>query len=280
MIGVGLPTPLGRFVECAIRLSVILITKNEASNVDACLASVAFADETIVLDGASSDDTAERARRRGATVVVRGDWPGFGAQKQRALDLAAGDWVLSIDADERVTPALAEAIRRVVADAASGRPVADAYALSRRSRFCGQWMRHGDWYPDRVVRLFRRGRARFSDDTVHERLVVDGRVASLAGELLHETMPTLDDAIDKMNRYSAGRAADMARAGRRGGLARALGHGAWAFVRGYVVKGGFLDGRLGLVLAASIAEGTYYRYLKLGLLAGRKTTGRAAEPLH
>jgi glycosyltransferase involved in cell wall biosynthesis len=256
-------------------LSVIIITKNEAHNIEGCLASVAFADERIVVDAGSGDATVEIARRLGARVSVTGDWPGFGAQKGRALALATGRWVLSLDADERVSEPLARAIRAVVADTsgqgsdAASRP-ADAtlgYELQRLSSFCGQWMRHGDWYPDRVLRLFRRGSGRFTEDLVHERVVVDGPIARLEGDLLHHTMPTLDDALDKMNRYTTGRALDRARAGRRGGLGAALAHGGWAFVRSYLLRRGFLDGRLGFVLAVYIAEGTYYRYLKMAFPA-------------
>jgi glycosyltransferase involved in cell wall biosynthesis len=244
-----------------ITLSVVLITKNEAHNIAACLKSVAFADEWIVVDSGSTDDTCEIARSLGAMVVSHTDWPGFGAQKNRALDLARGSWVLSIDADERVSKELAASIQSL-----TRAPLNDSlpgYALSRLSSFCGQWMRHGDWYPDRVLRLFKREAGRFSADRVHERLVVQGECGRLAGELLHHTMASLDEAIDKMNRYSSGRALDRAQAGQRGGLAAALGHGLWAFVRCYGLRRGFLDGRLGFVLALYVAEGTYYRYLKM-----------------
>ncbi|MEP7296404.1 MAG: glycosyltransferase family 2 protein [Burkholderiales bacterium] len=243
-------------------LSVILITRNEAANIAACLESVAFADEWIVVDSGSTDATCEIARSKGAQVVVAVDWPGFGAQKNRALALARGRWVFSIDADERVSPELAAEIRRVVASES----VESGYDLSRLSNFCGQWMRHGDWYPDRVLRLFKREAGRFSNDQVHERLIVDGRTARLRGELLHYSMPTLEDALDKMNRYSAGRAADKVAAGGTGGLASAVSHGLWAFVRCYILHRGFLDGRFGFVLAVYVAEGTYYRYLKMGLM--------------
>ena len=246
-------------------LSVILVTKNESARIDACLASVAFAGEWIVVDSGSSDDTADRARAHGATVFVTDDWPGFGAQKQRALEHARGEWVLALDADEQVTPALAASIRAVVAGPAS--PV--AYEIDRLSSFCGQWIRHGDWYPDRVLRLFRRESARFTPDSVHERVSVDGPTGRLEGHLLHDTMPTLDHALAKMNRYSSGRAADLAAAGKRGGLTRGIAHAAWAFLRSYVLKRGFLDGRAGFILAAYIAEATYYRYLKMAELARR-----------
>jgi hypothetical protein len=138
-------------------------------------------------------------------------------------------------------------------------------------------MHHGDWYPDRVLRLFRRESGRFTDDLVHERLLVKGRVSRLEGQLLHDTMPTLDDALDKMNRYSSGRALDKVKAGGRGGLGTAVGHGLWAFVRCYLFKRGFLDGRLGFVLAVYQAEGTYYRYLKMSLLAGQAQ--KTIEPI-
>lgn len=257
-----------------IALSVALITRNESRHIAACLKSVAFADEWVVVDSGSTDGTREIAEALGARVVQTDDWPGFGIQKNRALALARGRWVLSLDADERVSPALAERIRAVVRDDAES---AEGYELSRLSRFCGQWMRHGDWYPDRVLRLFRRGRGRFTDDQVHERLEVTGRIERLPGDLLHDTMPTLDDAIDKMNRYSRGRAIDKVRAGHGGGLGTALAHGAWAFVRGYVFKRGFLDGRLGFVLAVYVAEGTYYRYLKMGMLQRESAT--PTEPI-
>lgn len=258
-------------------LSVILITRNEAAHVAGCLASVAFADEWIVVDSGSSDATCDIARGCGATVTATTDWPGFGVQKNRALAQARGRWVLSIDADERVTPELAEQIRCVLAADATGHDSSAvrsdsggklaAYEFSRLSNFCGQWMRHGDWYPDRVLRLFRRDAGRFSDDLVHERLMVTGPTGRLDGELLHDSMPTLEGALDKMNRYTSGRALDKVRAGQGGGLAAALSHGLWAFFRCYVLKRGLLDGRLGLVLAVYVAEGTYYRYLKMGLLA-------------
>ena len=248
-----------------IALSVTVITRNESRHIAACLKSVAFADEWVVVDSGSTDGTREIAESLGAQVVKTEDWPGFGVQKNRALALAQGRWVLSIDADERVSEELAARIQEVVRNPGA----ADGYELSRISRFCGQWMRHGDWYPDRVLRLFRRDKGRFTNDLVHERLDVTGRVERLAGDLRHDTMPTLDDAIDKMNRYSGGRARDKVAAGRRGGLGAALGHGLWAFVRCYLIKRGFLDGRLGLVLAIYQAEGTYYRYLKMGLLAAQ-----------
>jgi len=257
-------------------LSVILITKNESTRIDDCLASVAFADEWIVVDSESTDDTCERARRFGATVIVSADWPGFGAQKQRALDRATGRWVLAIDADERVSPELATSIRHAVA-AESG-PA--AYELSRLSSFCDQWIRHGDWYPDRVLRLFQRGQGRFSSDRVHERVMGEGPVGRLNGELLHLTMPTLEDALAKMNRYSSEGATQALAAGKRGGLASAIAHATWAFLRGYAVRRGFLDGAAGFTVAAYVAQSTFWRYRKMAEHArSLPREGGSAAPL-
>jgi glycosyltransferase involved in cell wall biosynthesis len=250
--------------DAAPRLSVILITKNEAQRIGPALASVAFADEIVVVDSGSTDGTVQLAEAAGARVRQTTDWPGFGRQKQRALDAARGTWVLAIDADEWLDEELAAAVQAVVGAPIDAQTPA-GYETSRISAFCGRWMRHGGWYPDRGLRLFQRGRARFSEDLVHERVIVDGPVARLPGLLLHDSIPTLADAIDKMNRYSGGRAKDLLAKGRKGGLGTAIGHGLWAFIRTYVVKRGFLDGRIGFVLAVHNAETSYYRYLKMWL---------------
>lgn len=242
-------------------LSVIVITRNEAGNIGRCLRSARFADELVVVDSGSIDGTAELARGLGARVVVTGDWPGFGPQKNRALDLATGDWVLSLDADEEITPPLQRSIVAAMQDG-----MHDAYSIGRRSSYCGQYMKHSGWYPDRVVRLFRRDRGRYSGDLVHERVRVDGSVGRLDGDLLHESMPTLESVIDKMDRYSSAGAQALHDQGVRGSLGKALGHALWTFLRTYFLRRGFLDGKLGFALAVSNAEGTWYRYLKLWLL--------------
>jgi glycosyltransferase involved in cell wall biosynthesis len=244
-----------------MRLSAVVIACNEAAKLQGCLESVRFADEIIVLDSGSTDDTVEIARRAGAKVTQIPDWPGFGPQKNRALALAGGEWVLSIDADERVSDTL-----RAEIEAAINRPQHNAYAMNRRSSYCGQFMAHSGWYPDRLVRLFRRGTARFSDDQVHERLISEGSIGHLNGDLIHLSFDNFEAVLSKMDRYSTAGAMAMHHKGVRGSLFKAIGHGAAAFLRTYVLRRGFLDGQLGFALAVSNAEGTYYRYLKLWLL--------------
>lgn len=245
-----------------MRLSVILITMNEAENIRACLDSVAWVDEIIVVDSGSTDDTVAIAREFTSRVYAH-DWPGFGLQKNRALDYATCEWVLSIDADERVTPELRAAIEAVLHNEKN---VCAGYRISRLSSYCGRFMRHSGWYPDRLVRLFRRGAARFSDDLVHERLLIEGDVGQLDGELLHYAFDNLEEVLHKVNSYSSAGAIMMQRRGRNASLSGAVLRGLWSFLRTYVLRGGFLDGREGFMLAVSNAEGTYYRYLKLMLL--------------
>jgi glycosyltransferase involved in cell wall biosynthesis len=246
-----------------ITLSVTIITKNEAHRIERCLRSVAFADEIVVLDSGSTDATLEIAARLGARTHSSPDWPGFGAQKNRALDLARGEWVFSIDADEEVTPGLRDAIGAAVSRTPGpGAPA--GYWVVRCSNFCGTPVRHGDWRNDRVLRLFRRDAARFSDDEVHERVLCPPPHAQLAGVLLHDSVDSLRDAREKSERY-ARLGARKLRARGRGGLASALVHGGWTFVRGYLLRLGFLDGRPGLAIAALNARGTYLRYRLAGL---------------
>ncbi len=243
-------------------LSVIIITKNEEADIRSCLESVSWADEIVVVDSASTDDTAAICREYGAKVQVVRDWPGFGPQKNRALAQATCDWVLSLDADERVTPALRLEIEAVMRE----RGAADAYDIPRSSSYCGRFMRHSGWYPDYVTRLFKRGSARFSDDLVHERLLVKGNTGRLQRELLHYAFDGMEEVLRKVDQYSTAGALRMHAQGRKATLAGAVLRGLWSFVRTYFLKRGFLDGREGFMLAASNAEGTYYRYVKLILL--------------
>ncbi len=238
-------------------LSVIIITKNEAELVGQCLESVKWADEIIVVDSGSTDATVEICRRYTDKVTVT-DWPGFGPQKNRALAKATGDWVLSIDADEEVTAELAKEIQ-----ASLSNPEAQGYTLSRLSSYCGRFMRHSGWWPDPVLRLFRREAGAFTDARVHECVLVPGQVEALQQTLLHHSYRSIDQVLNKVNHYSHEGALALQAKGRRAGLFTAIGHGLWSFIRTYLFKAGFLDGREGFILAVSNAEGTYYRYLKL-----------------
>lgn len=241
------------------RLSAIVITKNEAAKIEACLDSLAFCDERIVVDSGSSDATVALAEAKGARVVFQA-WTGFGPQKNFALSLASGEWVLTLDADERISPELAGQIGKAV-DAAT----ADGYEMPRLSTFCGRPMRHSGWYPDYVLRLFRRGRARFSDDPVHERVVCDGSVSRLSAPLIHHPVERLEDALSRMDRYSTAGADMVLASGRRVSFMTGILRGWWAFIRTYFLRLGFLDGREGFLLAVANAEGTYYRYMKAWL---------------
>ena len=239
-------------------LSVAIIARNEAHRIARCLQSVAFADQIVVLDSGSTDDTVAIARGLGADVEVTPDWPGFGPQKNRALARCRYRWVLSIDADEQVSDALAAEILRVLCEASSEATVA-GYWLRRSSRYCGQVIRHGLWGNDRVLRLFERQRGRFTDARVHESLVCDGGTRVLEGILVHDSVDSPEDARSKARRY-AFLGAEALRARGRGGSLQGGVHAGWSFVRGYLLRAGFLDGRFGLTLARLNAAGTFWKY--------------------
>jgi glycosyltransferase involved in cell wall biosynthesis len=249
--------------ELGVRLSAIIITKNEAANIAACLESVQFCDEQIVVDGASTDATVQIARDKGARVFER-VFEGFGPQKNYALSMANGDWVLSIDADERISPQLAAAIVAAIENKGCA-----AYEFPRLSSFCGRTIRHSGWYPDYVLRLFRRGRAQFSNVPVHERVLCEGPVGRLAPPLIHHPVLQLEDALSRIDRYSTASAAVIIETGREISFMTGIGHGLFSFLRAYVLRAGFLDGAEGFLLAVANAEGSYYRYMK-AWLASRK----------
>lgn len=245
-----------------------MITRNEAANLPECLQSVAWADEIVVVDQGSTDATQDIARRFGARVIEAKDWPGFGPQKNRAIDACTGDWVLALDADERVDDTLRAEIAAALSTARY-----DVYEMPRRSTYCGRFIRHSGWWPDYVARLFRRGKARYSDAAVHERLQTSSAIGRLRAPLTHYSYRTMDQVIDKMNRYSTDSARVLVTRGRRPTLTSAVVHGLAAFVRSYVLRRGFLDGRFGFMLAVSNAEGSYYRYVKAMLAAERSSVG-------
>lgn len=245
-----------------VPLSVIMIAKNEAANIEACLASFAFARERIVYEQGSSDDTVARARASGALVVQSNDWPGFGLQKNRALELATQDWVLSIDADERVSPELAQEIVTIV----NGDPSKQcaAYEIPRLTNFCGRWIRHCGWTPDHVVRFFRRGTARFSDDTVHERVLLgEAKPGRLKTPLMHYSYPTPAHYWRKLEHYSHAWALQKHREGARTSMFRASASGAAAFLRSYFLRLGFLDGAMGFAVCTMQAQAAFGKYFEL-----------------
>lgn len=240
-------------------LSAIVITRNEGVNIRECLQSLHFVDEIIVLDSGSSDDTADIARSMGAVVHVSGDWPGFGPQKNKALSLASMPWVLSIDADERVPSDLVQQIQRVVAKDADV-----AYEIPRLTQFCGRWIRHCGWTPDYVLRLFKRDAARFSDDLVHERVVLkSGEVKRLSVPLLHYSYPTPGHYWRKLEQYSQAWAMQRRSQGQRVTMWRAAAAGLVAFLRGYVFRLGFLDGAMGFAVCVMQAQAAFGKYFSL-----------------
>ena len=240
------------------RLSVTIIAWNEEERLRACLESVGWADEIVVVDAESTDKTVALAREFTDKVWVR-PWPGFAAQKNFAIDQAAGTWILSMDADERVTPELGLRIKAIVKDDGP----ADGYLIPRRNLFWGAWVRHGGLYPDYQLRLFRRGAGRFVEDAVHESVTVTGRVEPLAEPLLHQSYRDLEDFVRRSNRYSTLAASDWLRRGRPVGVLNLIMKPLGRFLSMYIVRRGFLDGWRGLVLAILYAEYVFLRMAKV-----------------
>jgi len=237
-------------------ISAIIITKNESDNIEDCLKSICWADEIIVLDSGSTDQTVELARKF-TDKVFGTDWPGFGPQKNRALDKATMDWVLSIDADERVSKELKEEILANISN-----QTVVAYKIPRRSSFCGKFLRHGGWWPDYVTRLFRRDSAKFSDSLVHERVIPNGKLEKLNSPIIHYTYRSPEDVTRLIHAYSSAGAKQLIDNNRNSSLSIAVFHAFWAFIRTFFLRAGLLDGKEGFMLAVSNAEVTYYKYLK------------------
>jgi glycosyltransferase involved in cell wall biosynthesis len=251
-----------------MKLSVIIITKNEAENIQACLDSVKFANEWIIVDSGSTDETVAIARAAGATIIETRDWPGFGPQKNRALEAATGEWILSLDADERIPDALRDEIQAAMEDNNH-----IAYALPRLSSYCGHFIHHSGWYPDYIVRLFRRHSAHFSDDLVHESVhIQQGVIGKLKTAMIHYSYPDDETYLRKLQQYSSLGAKQAYAAGKRGGLGTAILHAMSSFLRSYIFRRGFLDGKAGLMVAISSAESTYHKYFKLMLLTEKKSS--------
>lgn len=239
-------------------LSVAVISLNEEERIRACLESVAWADEIVVVDSGSSDKTVAIAREFTDRVLFRG-WEGYGAQKNYAVRQCAGDWVLSLDADERVAEDLRVEIRAMLATD----PPVDGFRIPRKNYFQGAWIRHGGWYPDRQLRLFRRERGAYSETLIHESLRVQGAVGRLSGHLVHQSYRGIEDFVARANRYSELAARQLAAEGRGGSVSDLLLRPAWRFLSMYVLRAGFLDGWRGLLLAVLYAHYVFLRAAKV-----------------
>ena len=248
------------------KLSVIIITKNEAENIRACLESVQWADEIIVVDSGSVDATVEICRELGAQVHQH-DWPGFGMQKNRALSYATHEWVFSIDADERVTVELKDQLIN-----AMKKDSKDGFYVPRLSQFCGHFIRHSGWYPDYVLRLFKRTKGRFSDDMVHERVVLEGIAGRLTSPLLHYSYLNKTDVRRKTEQYAKAGALQMLKKGKTATFADAPLRAGWAFIRTYFLRLGFLDGIAGFNVAMMNTRTTYLKYQELREIRSTETT--------
>lgn len=242
-----------------MKLSVVIITKNEEHNIGRCLDSAAWADEVVVLDSGSDDNTVAICRDRGCVVHTDSDWRGFGMAKQKAAGFASNDWILSLDADEVLCGDLRDEVRNLL----SAGPAFNAYRIRRISHYLGKRIRHSGWNRDFPVRLFNRKHAGFTDDTVHEFVRVDGRIGSLGSPMEHFPYPTLDVHLAKMRSYAELGSIAMHARGRRSCPFSALFRGKAKFLKMYILQFGFLDGLAGLTLAVNSAWGVYLKYIRL-----------------
>ena len=240
------------------KVSVTVITKNEAADIGDALASVAWADEVVVVDAESTDETVAIAKRHTDRVVVR-PWRGYIDQKNYAASIATYEWILSLDADERVTPALAGDIRSVM----TAEPLHAAFRVPRVTWHLGRWIRSTDWYPDYQTRLYDRRRAKWTGRYVHEAVTADGEIGRLRGELQHYAYRNIAEHLETIDRYTTYAARQMHEDGRRAGVLQLVGHPPLAFLRNYVAHGGIRDGVPGLIVSAL---NSYYVFLKFAKL--------------
>lgn len=246
------------------RLSVVLIARNSADLLAQALASVAWADEIILLDSGSDDNTVDIARAAGAKVYIDTDWQGYGIQRQRAQSFATGDYILMLDTDERVTPELQQAIQAVLQAPQPG----VVYSIARRNYFLGRFMRHSGWYPDRVLRLYERARYRYNDNLVHESLdSLGAEVIPLTGDLLHLTCRDFAGFQQKQLAYAAAWALERHQKGKKTSMAGIFSHTLGAFLKTLLLRGGVLDGKQGWLLAMVNAQYTFTKYTELWALS-------------
>jgi glycosyltransferase involved in cell wall biosynthesis len=250
------------------KVSVTVITLNEAANLAACLDSVRWADEIVVVDSGSSDDTVAIAGRYTDRVVANA-WPGYVAQKNFAATQASHDWILSLDADERVSPELAAELRRILA---GPEPAAAGFRLPRVTYHLGRWIRATDWYPDYQLRLYDRRRARWAGRHVHESVKADGPVVDLGHDLQHYAYRDIAHHLRTMDRYTTLAALQMHEDGRQASWAHVAVHPIAAFLRNYVLRGGFTLGMAGLVISLMNAGYVGLKYAKLWELCSPSTS--------
>lgn len=255
------------------KLTVTVITRDEGENIGACLASVAWADEIVVVDSGSTDETVAIARRQSARVEVR-PWPGYGAQRNYAASIAAHDWILSIDADERVPPQLAAEIRTLLAS----EPERRGYRIPRLTWYLGRWIRGTDWYPDYQLRLYDRRAGQWDSRRVHESIALNGEAGLLQHDLQHFAYRNISDHLATIDRYTTLAAEQWAEEGRHVPLAGVIFYPPFAFLRNYVLRGGFKEGTAGLLVSVL---NSYYVFLKMAksweLARGAKRDARGAE---
>ena len=237
--------------------SVAIITKNEEVNLERCLRSVSWADEIIIVDSGSTDATLSIAKKFNAKIYQT-DWPGYGLQKQRAFSYCKNDWILSIDADEELSPKLINEIKNCLVD-----PQYEAFSIPRPLVFKGKVLRHCTGQL-RQLRLFKKSKAYITSAKIHERIHVKGSVGRLKGDLYHYSFKDIDDILHRINTYSSLGSELGKSKNKSGGLVKALSHSLWTFLKIFIFQGGFRDGVLGFIFAFSFLEGTYYRYLKMG----------------
>ena len=238
-------------------LSVVIITLNEEEKIKDCLESVKWADEIIIVDSLSSDKTVEIAKEYTDKIFQR-KFPGFGEQKNFAISKAAGDWILSIDADERVTPPLAEEIKNIMTESKI-----QGCLIPIKSYFLGRWMKHCGWWPNCKLRLFKKASAKMSDSLVHEAVTVPGQTRKLKNPLDHYSYTDMNEYMEKLERYTSLAADAMLKKGKRFSIFTALTHSFFAFFKIYFLKAGFLDGKEGFILAKLTSCYNFIKYIKL-----------------
>jgi glycosyltransferase involved in cell wall biosynthesis len=252
-----------------MHLSVAIITKNEEKNIRDCLESIKWADEIIIVDSYSTDKTIEICKEYTSKIYTH-QWEGFGVQKNRAIQYCTSPWILCLDADERITPALADEIKKIL----THKNPAKAYKIPRKSTYCGKIIKYSGWNPDYVLRLFQKDFGYFNNELVHESLVVNGKISYLNHPLIHFSFDNYEIVLQKMNFYSSEKAKMLFNKNHTSSFLKAIIKGLATFFKTYFIKLGILDGKEGFMLAFSNAQGSFYSYIKLWFLHKQKSLTR------